>query len=332
MKSRIRTAMLLSAVLLPAGLSAQFTEGIKIHGRVLYAKTMQPAENVMVELLRMSMMQERVYTDSRGEFEFIRLTMAEYVLRVRQEGHLPVEQTVNMNVEVGGRGSVFNVTLMLEPDPKAAGRGDAAGATVLSAREMQVPEAARKEFEKGFRELNERNQPERSVPHFQKAIALHAGYDEAYVQLALAFFLQRKRADSLRTLAKAIEVYPQNARAFALLGKVLIDTNQIEPGIQALEEALLLDETQWGAHADLGSALLYRKQTDAALQHARRALELNDQAPLTHVLLASVLMERKEHAEAVKVMDEFLRRFPNGQLAEQIRRQRDDARKLLTGK
>lgn len=332
MKRHLRTALLLSVLLLPSGVCAQFTEGIKIHGRVLYAKSMQPAENVMVELLRMGMMQERAYTDSRGEFEFIRLTMAEYVLRVRHDGYLLVEQTVNMNVEVGGRGSVFNVTLMLEPDANAAGRAEAAGARVLSARELQIPEVARKEFEKGLRELNERNQAERSVSHFQKAIELHAGYDEAYVQLALAFFLQRKRADSLRTLAKAIDVYPQNARAFALLGKVLIDTNQIEPGIQALEEALLLDETQWGAHADLGSALLYRKQADAALKHARRALELNDQAPMTHVLLASVLLERKEHAEAVRVMDEFLRRFPNGKLAEQIRRQRDDARKLLSGK
>lgn len=158
MKRRLRTALLLSALLLPSGVCAQFTEGIKIHGRVLYAKSMQPAENVMVELLRMGMMQERAYTDSRGEFEFTRLAMAEYVLRGRHDGYLLVEQTVNMNVEVGGRGSVFNVTLMLEPDANAAGRAEAAGARVLSARELQIPEVARKEFEKGLRELNERNQ------------------------------------------------------------------------------------------------------------------------------------------------------------------------------
>jgi len=318
----------LLALLLPSAAPAQLSEGIKIQGRVLFARDMKPAENVMIELHRLGMLQERAYTESRGEFEFTRLTMTEYVLRVRYEGYLPIEQTVNMNVEVGGRGSVFNVTLMLEPDPAKQPKASPPAAP-LSARELAVPPEARKEFEKGYRELAERKHPELSVPHFQKAIELHGDYDEAYVQLALAYFEQRQRANALRTLSKAVAIYPQNARAFALLGKVLIDTNQIEPGVQALEEALALDETLWGAHADLSSALLYRKELDRALTHARRAFALNSQVPLTHVLLATVLQERKEYAETVKVMDEFLQRFPDGKLAEQIRKQRDDARKQM---
>ncbi len=323
----LAACVLLPVLLVPSDARAQLSEGIKIQGRVLYAQDMRPAENVMVELHRLGMLQERAYTESRGEFEFTRLVMTEYVLRVRHEGYLLIEQTVNMNVEVGGRGSVFNVTLMLEPDP--AKQPKPQPAAPLSAREMAVPPEARKEFEKGYRELAERKHPELSVPHFQKAIELHRDYDEAYVQLALAFFEQRQRANALRTLSKAVEIYPQNARAFALMGKVLIDTNQIEPGVQALEEALALDETLWGAHADLGSALLYRKELDRALTHARRGYALNPNVALTHVLLASVLQERKEYAEAVKVLDECLRRFPEGKLAAELRKQRDEARKLM---
>lgn len=316
------------AMLFPSAAAAQLSEGIKIQGRVLYAQDMRPAENVMIELHRLGMLQERAYTESRGEFEFTRLSMTEYVLRVRHEGYLLIEQTVNMNVEVGGRGSVYNVTLMLEPDPAKQPKAPNA-APPLSARELAIPAEARREFEKGYRELAELNHADRSVPHFQKAIELHRDYDEAYVQLALAYFQQRQRANALRTLSKAVEIYPQNARAFALMGKVLIDTNQIEPGVQALEEALAIDETLWGAHADLGSALLYRKELDRALTHARRAFALNSQVPLTHVLLATVLQERKEYAEAVKVMDECLRQFPNGKLADEVRKQRDAARKQM---
>lgn len=305
---------------------AQLSEGIKIQGRVVYAQTLEPAENVMVELHRLGMLQERIYTESRGEFEFTRLVMTEYVLRVRHAGYLPVERMVNMNVEVGGRGSVFNVTLLLEPDLSAKAAPQAAPA--LSARELKVPAEARHEFEKGYRELMERKNPAASVEHFRKAIERHRDYDEAYVQLALAYFQQRQRANALRTLSTAVEVYPRNARAFALLGKVLIDTNQVEPAQQALEEALAIDETMWGAHADLASLLLFRKELDPALLHARRALELNSEAPLTHVLLATVLKERQEYEEAVEVMDEFLRKFPQGKLADEIRKQRAELRKL----
>lgn len=321
----IRLAFLLLALLAPAAARAQFTEGIKIRGRVLYAHNMQPAENVQVELLWRGALKERTYTESRGEFEFILLDQTEYVVRVRQEGYLTLEQGFNLTDDPSLRGPL--VTLMLQPDPARQPKPQPAAPP--SVRAMAVPPEARKEFEKGYRELVERKHPELSVPHFQKAIELHRDYDEAYVQLALAYFEQRQRANALRTLSKAVDIYPQNARAFALLGKVLIDTNQIEPGIQALEEALTLDEALWGAHADLGSALLYRKELDRALTHARRAFALNSQVPLTHVLLATVLQERKDYAEAVRVMDEFLRQFPDGRLADQIRKQRDEARKRM---
>jgi tetratricopeptide (TPR) repeat protein len=324
LRHRFARAILLAlTVLAPAAASAQFSEGVKIRGRVLYAHNMQPAENVQVELLWRGSLKERTYTESRGEFEFILLTQTEYVVRIRHEGYLTLEQTFNLDVDPTLRGS--QVTLMLQADPDK--QPAAATAPPLSARELAVPAEARNEFEQGYRELAERNHADRSVPHFQKAIELHRDYDEAYVQLALAYFQQRQRANALRTLSKAVEIYPRNARAFALMGKVLIDTNQVEPGVQALEEALALDETLWGAHADLGSALLYRKELDGALTHARRARALNSQVPLTHVLLATVLQERKEYAEAVKVMDEFLRQFPEGKLAEQIRKQRTEARK-----
>lgn len=314
------------SLLFPLVAPAQFTEGIKIRGRVLYAHNMQPAENVLVELYWRGSLKERTYTESRGEFEFILLALTEYVVRVRHEGYLTLEQGFNLNSDPSLRGSM--VTLLLRADPAKQPQPPAAVAA-LSARELAVPREAREEFAKGYKELTERKNPERSVQHFQKAIELHPSYDEAYVQLALAYFEQRQRANALRTLAKAVDVYPQNARAFALMGKVLIDTNQVEPGIQALEEALAIDETLWGAHADLGSALLYRKELDRALTHARRAFELNSQVPLTHVLLASVLQERKEYAEAIKVLDEFLREFPSGKLADEVRKQRDVARERL---
>jgi len=299
-----------------------------MEGRVLVAQTMQPAENVVVDLVRLGAMQDRKYTDSRGEFEFTRLAMVEYILRVRHPGYLPIERMVNMNLEVGGRGSVFNVTLMLEVDPSNPPKSNEPG-RALTARELQVPEAARKEFDQGFEQLNRHRRPEQGIPHFQKAIELHRDFDEAYVQLGLAYYLVGQRANSLRTLAKATEIYPENARAYALLGKVLIAVNQIDPAIQALEEALDLDETQWGAHTDLATALLQQKQMDGALAHARRAFELNSTVPLTHVLLATVLMERKEYAEAVKIQDQFLKQFPNEKLADEVRKQRDAARKQL---
>ncbi len=319
--------VLLFPLLVPPPAAAQVRESIKIHGRVILSPTMQPAEGVLVELVWRGMSRDRTYTDSRGEFEFLQVGMDEYTLRARREGFLTAERTVDMNVELGGRGSLYNVQLTLERDLKSTAEAPVA-AHPLSARELRVPENARQEFQAGFRELNENNQPAQSIPYFERAIALHKDFDEAYVQLALAHFLMGKRSNALRTLAKAVEVYPQNARAFALMGKILIETRQIEPAINLLEEALLIEETLWSAHADLAAALVQRKELDRALIHARRAHELNENTPTTHMLLASVLLERKFYDEAIKEMDEFLRLFPKHSAAAAVRQQRDEARKL----
>lgn len=328
MKRGLRSAALWTGLLLPASLAGQISEGIKIHGRVLYAESQWPAERAEVDLLRRGALQDRQYTDSRGEFEFTRLGITEYVVRVRMDGYLPVERLVNMNVEVGGRGSVFNVTLLLEPDPDRAPKATAPAGAALSARALKVPEQAREEFEKGLRELK-RDELEKSVPHFQKAIEIYPDFDEAYVQLGLAFFLQGKRSDSLRTLARAIDVYPKNARAFALLGKVGLATNQLEPSIDALEEALLLDETLWGARVDLGTALWRAKRFDEALPYAQRAHAMRVGEPSTCVLLATLLADLGRSAEALQEIDFFLAIYPEHKVVPQVRQQRTAIEKNL---
>lgn len=58
------------------------------------------------------------------------------------------------------------------------------------------------------------------------------------------------------------------------------------------------------------------------------AIALSQPAAALRWALPVLLPLRQEYEEAVKVMDEFLRKFPQGKLADEIRKQRDEVRKL----
>ena len=137
--------------------------------------------SVLIKLLTNSgIPMQQTFTRSRGEFEFHNLRPGQYVVEVAEKGYQVARQTVDLFF-----GSRPGVMLLLEPTIQAGLKRPETGHSV-SVQELRVPRKARKAFTKGLRELNKKNRPDRSVPHFQKAIALYPEYDEAYVQLGVA--------------------------------------------------------------------------------------------------------------------------------------------------
>ncbi len=297
-----------------------------ISGRVLFNRNLKQAPSVLVKLLNSSgIPMQQVFTRWRGEFEFRNLKLGQYVVEVKAEGYKVARERVDLSF--ASRGGIF---ILLEPTNKLEVKRADPGTTV-SVQELQVPRKARKTFAKGLRELYGKNRPDRSVPHFQKAIALYPEYDEVYVQLGVAHLYQGEIAAAQEILEKALAANQENARAHALLGIVYQEQQHIDRSAEALQEAVTLEPSNWRARLELAKTLLEQQKPGEALEHAQQAHDLNAQSQPAHLLLCHLLLRQRNYQTALEELEKFLTLHPNHPSVERIRQTKERLQGVLTG-
>jgi tetratricopeptide (TPR) repeat protein len=281
-----------------------------------------PAAQIRVSLLTTTADQpiQWASTDIRGRFTFSGVQPGRYLVQVSEKGY----RNTRRAVQIPSRGPV---SLLVELDPTEV--HGASGASV-SLRELQIPGNARKEFDRGAREIYKKKRPQGSLCHFRAAIDLYPAYDEAYIQLSGALYALARYDEARQVLQVAIETNPLNTRAFVLLGILYGDEGEIDKAIQVLQRAIRLDDAHtWGAHVVLGNLLLEKNRIEDAYRHACRAHELQPHAPTVQVLLHKVCMRREEYEVALRELEEFLVLHPLDSWAPHVRQGRDRLRQLL---
>ncbi len=290
---------------------------------MLYADGMRPAARIQVNLLRTAgVLAEATFTNSQGEFEFRSLVRAVYVVEVAAEGYRPVRERVDLYLS-----SRRDITILLEPGTQVTSNPSG---TVLSVRELRIPDKARKSFEKGIHELYENRRPDRSLRHLREAIDLYADYDEAYVQLALAYLHQRQYTEAQAVIEKATGVNPGNARAYMVLGTLQNQQGRAEEAVQSLQGAHELDPHAWQVHYELGKSLLQLGRVDEAYEHARHALQLNGQGPALHLLVYNLCIRRGDYQAALAQIDEFVKLYPAHPAAQKLVEKKEALRRTTT--
>lgn len=298
----------------PVGLGSPRTipEAFVLAGRVM-AEDMKTVPRVLVRVYAQNGAPVgETFTDNRGWFEFRGLTRGQYTVEMSQEGFEPVQVTVSLLL-----GSRHDTVLFLKPlqeltEPAPPG-------AAVDVRTLQIPSDARKEFDQGMKEVQERKRPERSLEHFRKAIEIYPDYDAAYVELALAHLELSQPTEAEGALVKAVEVNEKNVPAHMILGNVYSHQGQLEKAAKSLQAALALDDNVWLAHLEVAKILLQQDKVEEAKIHALRAHELNLQVPSVHLVLANLALRDRDADAALTELDEFLELFPQHPMAEQVR-------------
>lgn len=332
MSFRKTLLILVVAAFLPGPVSGQ-TEPMEYWGHVVDAETGHYVDGARVFVEGMGS-RFQVLTDSRGDFVIRGIVPGNYVATVTAAGYRPVREwfevlpqgpaaqmsTMSMTVRIK-----YTKTIRLKRYPPGT-----APASLISFRELQIPKKARKKFEKGMKELHRRKKPERSVKHFQEAIGLFPNYDQAYVQLGLAHVLLSQMYEAKQVLERGLGVYPENARALGLLGKIYFQEGQLETAAKELQQAVTLNDLLWDAHVDFGQLLLQEGDLDGAYEHAVRAHELNQTSMNVHLLYYNVVVQRGDYAAALKELDEFVELFPKSKSAKQMKAIRPELAKAAS--
>jgi len=254
-------------------------------------------------------------TDSLGKVVFRPTQRGVYVVTVSEPGYGEAKYRVDLTVT-----PTSFVTVELQPLPKEGPPAPPGGpAAKIAARDLSIPEAARKEFEAGAKLLMKDRNTQSSIPHLRKAIELHEAFPQAYLMLGMAYLEQEKWENATSALEKAVQLDPSSAAAHIALGASLSQQKNYLAAEKALSRGLELNPEAAEGHYELGKAYWALGRWQEAEPHARKALALQPAYPAAHLLLGNVLLREREAASALSEFKEYLRLEPNGPFASPTR-------------
>ena len=257
-------------------------------------------------------MTTQIQTDSRGKFDVVPLQKSRYTVTVHAAGFR--DEATDVDQDTVPR-AYIRMTLHEVAPPVTAAVSPAASAAIVSMNDLNVPEAAHIEFEKGRGLLLDKHKSADSVKPFLKAIQLAPNFSQAYFLLGTAYMDMGKWNDAETELNRAVSFSDKLAPAYLELGSCLVEQKRFaeaeKPLLQGLE---LLPDASRG-HYDLGRTYYSLNRFQEAEPHARKAVAIEPTFPDAHVLLGNVLLRLRDGPGAVAEFEEYLRLAPNGSLA-----------------
>jgi Flp pilus assembly protein TadD len=253
-----------------------------------------------------------------GKCQFSLASSGVYIVRMTERGY----RDVSVRVELIGNSRGY-ATLELKPDPKevppesraAASAGDP---NLVSVLDLNVPENARQEFEKGQTALKE-NKLDDCVSHLRAAIKLYQAFPQAYTLLGSAYLEQKNWKDATAALRKANELDPKFPDAYLELGAVFNQTKEYPQAETALLKGLELKPEAAGGHYELAKTYWALGRWQDAAPHARKAvIDMPDLAG-AHALLGNIMLRESNAPGALHEYQEYLRLEPNGTMAPGVR-------------
>jgi len=251
-----------------------------------------------------------------------------YMVRMSERGF----KEVSVRVELIGNSRGY-ATLELQPNPKEAppeapSAAPAGDPNLVSALDLNVPENARQEFEKGQGALKE-NKLDAGVSHLRAAIKLYAAFPQAYTLLGTAYLEQKNWKDAEAALRKANELDPKFPDAYLELGAVFNQTKEYPQAETTLLKGLELKPEAAAGHYELAKTYWALGRWKDAAPHARQAVAgMPDLAP-AHVLLGNVMLRESNAQGALHEYQEYLRLDPNGSMAPGVRQMIEKIQKAL---
>lgn len=273
-----------------------------------------PLPDLQVELLNdAESVIQRTKTDGSGRFMFRRLTNGIFQVRVQTFGTSYIGQLKRVQLEATRAFEQVDFVLVAS---KTATVGTGRAVFV-----QEVPEQARKEFERAGPLLQKAEQRNEGVATLKKAIEIFPLYFEALELLGTEYVKQKEYEQALPLLSKAIEV---NSRAYHSLNSLSVaqyHLKQMPQAIESMRRAITLNQKSTNANLWLGMLLRQSGKLDEAEKYLKEANQLaaakNADA---HWELALLFNQLKRYKEAADELELFLKVQPEARDTELIKK------------
>ena len=295
------------------------TEG-EISGTVFLEPDKRPASQVAVSLKsRVAGIFRSVLTDLEGHFRVQHLPRGTYDIAVEEQGY----ETTKTSAQLDGPSSKLVMYLR-----SRSGSIRQSNYTV-SVRELQIPDKARNEFQKGLDRLA-KSDPAGSLSHFTKATQAFPGYFEVYYHMGVAEMRLDHNDEAMKAFQTSIDLSGGHY-AWAQFGFGLLLCQEGKPGEaeKIIRKGLEMEDAAPEGYVILSSALLQLNRRDEAEESAEEALLRNPNLADGYLVLSNVDASKGDYRAQVWNLDAYLRLAPKGPASERARQEREAALKLL---
>lgn len=253
---------------------------------------------------------QRIFTNDRGEASFSQLDPGSYRIVVNDTQVEPQQMPAAFTIFSMEGAHTEYVHVKLKPSAADAKRSTPPGPAV-SAAELNVPEKARKEFDKG-NDLMRDNKPEQARAHYEKAIQIYPNYAAAFNNLGVIWVRANDLAKASDAFTRALAADPQYSNAAMNLAR-LIYKDHDWPRLEDLLKRAIVGEPQNAEALTMLAITEYSlKKWPDAVAYAERVHTLpHGNYAVVHFLAARCLVSLNKPLDAIAEYKIFLKEAPN---------------------
>jgi tetratricopeptide (TPR) repeat protein len=240
------------------------------------------------------------------------------------EVHVTVSGYQPMSRTITGRSDITGVDVGTLQLTRLAG----VTGSSISVTSLQVPDDARKEFEKGEKDARS-NHLDSATQHLEKAVARYDKYAAAWDELGSLYATSRATEKSHQAFQKAIDADPHYIPPYIGLAELEMQNQEFEAAVDTAGKALQLDPSIGAANYIQAVGNLKLNRLDAADKSAQMAEKVpHASTPDLHALHASILIQKQDYQNAAAQMRAYLKEFPQGRFADQMKNELQQIAKL----
>ncbi len=310
MRRFLRSVLLVTTCAAP--LFGQANPEEQLNVRVIYENDRTVPANLRVELLSVygSSIATRT-TDGFGSVILARLRPAKYKVRVSGVGVVTTE-TGELDLSDSGPNSTIYVSVKKEAS-------DQIGSGSLSVADLNVPSAAKKEFDKGTDSMEKKNWTE-AKDHLTRAISLYPKYALAHNNLGMTYLKLGQGAAAVESFQNALHFDENIGQANIYVGQFYYDNKDYKQAEPFLQRAAVGEPQNPQILLALANAEMKNGEAEPALANARKVHSLPDHQKfaIAHLVAAQILSDRGDNQKVAEQYRQFLKEDPSSPLAPRV--------------
>jgi Flp pilus assembly protein TadD len=282
-----------------------------ISGKVVLPSGQAVNNRVKVTLTGARFADVTAYTNNEGRFIFTGISDGTYTLEVIGDPDRFLAVTQEVRVTYGSHPVLIVAMRERGSNSKKPTNNVVAAAEV----DTSIPEAAKKEFEKGTQSSNKGNIQD-AIQRFKKALEIHPNYLMARNNLGAQYLKLGQWPDAIEQFEAAIAISDKALSPRQNLAIALIEMRKYPEAVEHLNEALSIDSSSATVHLYLGIASLGVENVEQAERALTTALSLGGNAySIAHFYRALAHMKKGEREPAMRELKSYLDKAPEGDKA-----------------
>jgi len=182
--------------------------------------------------------------------------------------------------------------------------------------DARIPLDAQAAMAKGRTAAGEKKTAE-AITHLQKAIQIYPDYYEAHRMLGQLYMDNGQWDKAEASLRQAVRIDPKAVPALSSLGEVYRREKKYEEAQKILEEALKLDKNSWESNFTLGRIYWELRDLVKSGKYVARSIELQPNIAEGHLLAGNIFIRAGLPENALIEYEEYLRLAPKGEFSAQ---------------